>query len=225
MIFSWCCNELFIVGHIIIVTTAIWLAYIHSKTALTAVISLCIFLANLFVLKEIGLFGLCITPTDAFTAGAGIGLGLLQYKWSRQAAIETLYITFACAALMALLAQWHLWFIPVTHDLMQAHYVAILSPAPRLIIASLISYACCQLVEISMLTFLRRSATFLPFELQGFIAMAIASVVDTIMFSYLGLFGLVSHISHIIIVSYIVKLITAAVGYFLVAILRKIQPR
>ncbi|MCL4380279.1 queuosine precursor transporter [Candidatus Dependentiae bacterium] len=218
------CNELIIVLHSILITTTVWLAFHYGKSALIALISLLIVLANVLILKEIAVVGLCITATDALSIGAGIGLSLLQYRWGREVALQGIIISFGCAVAAGCLTQLHIWYLPTLQDTAHAPYAAIFSMVPQIIAASLLSYVCCQLIELRILALLRTHATALPFELQGWIAVCVSATVDTVLFSLLALYGIVSNIMHIIVVSLIVKLITAAIGYCLIAMLRKLSP-
>src|SRR3954464_3708856 len=70
-----------------------------ARDELVAIISLCGILANLFVLKQITLFHLEVTASDAFMISGIIGLNLIQEYYGRPAtrrAILTAYVSVIC---------------------------------------------------------------------------------------------------------------------------------
>lgn len=213
-------NELLLVIQTSIIVVGVWAAYLYGLQALTALITLYVVLANFLVVKQICLASMCITATDAYAIGAGIGLSLLQYRWSRKEALQAIAISFGVSCLVTVLTQLHLLFTPTPADWAHEHYMAVLSTTPRIVVASLISYLCCQLIETTMLAILR-AKTRLPFEIQGWFSVIVSSAVDTVLFSTLGLYGLVENLTHIIVISYMVKLAAACLGYVLIALLRQ----
>ena len=67
----------------IIISLFTVLALKISKETLVAMISIYCILANLFVLKQISLFGYHPTASDAFSVGAILGLNLLQEYYGK----------------------------------------------------------------------------------------------------------------------------------------------
>lgn len=213
-------NELLLIIQTTIIVLGAWAAYLYGLRALTALITLYVVLANFLVVKQICVASMCITATDAYAIGAGIGLSLLQFRWSRKEALQAIAISFAASCLVTVLTQLHLLFTPTAGDWAHIHYAAVLSTTPRIVAASLISYLCCQLIETSLLAILR-AKTRLPFEIQGWFSVIVSSAVDTVLFSILGLYGLVENLTHIIVISYAVKLAAACLGYVLIAVLNR----
>lgn len=76
-----------------------WYFCIQGKGALTTWIALVSLMANLFVLKQIDLFGFNATASDVFAVGSLLGLNLLQEKFGREAAQRAIWVSFSALIL------------------------------------------------------------------------------------------------------------------------------
>lgn len=200
-------NELIFLIHIFTVSAAVLVALRLGKEALICLIGLSCILANLFVCKQITLFGFTPTASDAVAVSAALGLNVLQEYFGKKAAQFAIWTSFAGCIFYTLLSLIHLAYEPTAFDMTQGHYYAILSPAPRLIIASLISYFISQQTDYRIFGLLKDRMAYLPFYMRSFISAALSQLVDTISFSFLGLYGIMENMLHVIIISYLIKLV------------------
>lgn len=178
-----------------------------GREALCALIITQTILANLFVSKQIMFLQFHITPTDAFTLGAVIALNLMQEYYGPKAARSTLWISFATTLFFNIMAQLHLWYIPSIYDTSNPHFMAILYNSPRIIAASLTAYLLSQNIEYSLYAFFKRKYGSKNIFIRSALATFPAQLCDTLIFSLLGLYGIVERIDHIILVSYMIKVI------------------
>jgi uncharacterized integral membrane protein (TIGR00697 family) len=200
-------NELlFLLQNLIIGSTTL-LASRISAIALTSYIALMGVLANLFVLKQITLFNLTVTATDAFMIGAVFGLNLLQEYYGKRVAWQAIWIGFAASIFFAICAYLHLAFIPAPVDAMHTHYYVILHNTPRIILASLTAYAVSQTLEYLLYGWLKKRYSKEHILLRSNCSMIVAQLADTVIFSFAGLYGIVDNIFHIMLISYCVKLL------------------
>lgn len=160
---------------------------------------------NLFVLKQISLFGWDVTSSDALAVGYLLGLNLIQEFFGKKLARRTVWITFFVASGFALLSQIHLCYLPNTHDLSNPHFTFLLSPTPRLLIASLSTFVIVQVVDLAFFGFLREKTGGKFLTLRTIAALIFSQTLDTVLFSFLGLYGLVFSVGHIIFLSLCVK--------------------
>jgi queuosine precursor transporter len=200
-------NELIFLFHSITMSLIALIALHHGKEALTAFVAISCILANIFVIKQITIFGMSATPTDAFMIGAIMGTNLLGEYFGRKAAKKALWISFAAAGFFCLLAQLHLLYTPNIYDTSTIHFQAILHNTPRIIIASLISYFLSQSIEYRLYALLKRYFHGNYIAARNFGTMAFSQLFDTIIFSFLGLYGIIHNVTHIIVISYSIKLI------------------
>lgn len=87
-------NELFLLIHTLIISIAALIALKLGKHCLIAFIAAQSILANLFVVKQITLFGFNGTASDAFMIGSIFGLHLLQEYYGTKEAQNSVKISF-----------------------------------------------------------------------------------------------------------------------------------
>jgi len=199
-------NELYFLLHSLIIGTAALISLRLGQQALIAFVVLCSILANLFVLKQIILFGFDATCSDAYTVGAVFGLNLLQEYFGRPITQTTIWISSFLLIFYTIVCQLHLLYIPSVYDTMQEHYLPILQFMPRIAIASFIVSFLVQQCDSFLYGILKNYFNGRFLTIRNYISIGVCQLFDTILFSFLGLYGLVHNIWHIIFVSYCVKL-------------------
>lgn len=221
-------NELIFLLYILFVSSASLFALRHGKELLISLICLQCVLVNLFVTKEITLFGLTATASDALGVGASLCLNLLQEYYGRSVAQKTIWLSFFCVAFYIVASLMHVSFIPAITDVSQSHFIALLSPMPRIVIASMIVYLITQHLECHLYAFFCKKFNNRRFVIRNYSSVAITQLVDTILFSFLGLYRLnssfntISVIIDIIIVSYMIKLIVLFIAAPFLAVSKKL---
>lgn len=178
-----------------------------GREALITWIALQAILANLFVLKQMEFFGFTITCSDLFAVGGILGLNLLQEFFGPQSAKQATRICFLCMLIFALMSQMHLLYHPSPMDTAQLSYQTLLSPAPRLLIASLLTFLIVQQLDLRLFAKLRLRLSHWPLWLRNGTTLTLSQGLDTLLFSSLGLYGLVTHLSDIILMSFCIKLL------------------
>lgn len=200
-------NEiLFFIQTILIVVFALG-ALKLGKSALTAWVAIQALIANLFVLKQITLFGFDVTASDAYVIGSLLGLNFLQEFFSKEEATKATWVCFFFMFFFTVISQLHLYYQPSVHDLTQSAFVTLLSPSPRLLMASMGVFFVVQQFDVRFFAFLKTAMPNSSFALRAAIALIISQLLDTLLFSFAGLYGIVVSLIDIIIISYLVKLV------------------
>ena len=200
-------NEaLFIIQIFLIVGFAL-IAVKLGKEALIAWVAIQALIANLFVLKQITLFGLDVTASDAFAIGSLLGLNLIQEYFNKEEAAKTTWICFFFMLFFTLASQLHLLYHPSSFDTTQQAYFTILSPSPRLLIASMSVFFIIQQFDIRFFAFIKNLLPQTSFAFRAGIALIISQLLDTFFFSFAGLYGLVASVVDIMIFSFLIKVI------------------
>lgn len=200
-------NESIFFLEVFLILSFAFLALKLGKQALTAWVAAQALIANLFVLKQINLFGLDVTATDAFAIGSLLGLNLLQEHHGKEEATKATWICFFFMFFFAIVSQLHLIYQPSFHDTSQHAYQSILSASPRLLIASMSVFFIVQRMDIRLFEFLKNKWPNANFSTRATSSMVISQLLDTILFSYFGLYGIVASVFNIIIISFLIKLI------------------
>lgn len=181
-----------------VIGAGIWAARMGKE----ALVSLCVLLsvfANFFVLKQTTLLGWNVTCSDAFAIGSIFGLNLLQQAYGQEVAKRTIWISFFGMVFFALMSQIHLLYLPSSYDVSHGHFAALLSVTPRLLVASLVTFFIVQQLDVRLFRMLAK----VKFRMT--ISLLISQALDTVLFSLLGLYGVVEELGSIIVVSYLVK--------------------
>jgi len=200
-------NELIFFSHISILFLSLLGALRIGKEALIGLICVLVVLMNMFVLKQINLFGLSVTATDAFAVAVTLGLNMLQEYYGLKLTQKTIWISFYVSIVVLVLSKVHLLYIPSNFDTYQPHFVAILTIMPRIVLASLITYLIVMQADALLYNwFKQRMSDYVV--LRNYISISISQFLDTILFSVLGLWGVVPSLTHIILFSYSIKVIT-----------------
>ncbi len=218
-------NELIFLLQTIIITIFALGSLALGRSALVAFVCLCCIIANLFVVKQITLFAFTATCSDAFTVGAVLGLNLLQEYFGKEIAKKTIWINFFLLIFYTLISQIHLLYLPNSADTAHEHFVPLLSLMPRIALASLAVYLFTQIIDYYLYGILKKAFSGKYIILRNYISIAFCQLLDTILFSFLGLYGIIEEIWQVIIISYIIKLISIIIATPFVGLSQKIYAK
>lgn len=203
-------NLLILIFHLLVVGSCTLLALRKGAIILVAWIALQSILANLFVLKQISLFGANITCSDAFAIGSIFGLNLLREYVGKEWATLALKTSIWLMLFFAAMSQLHLLYIPSSYDSSHDAYQTLLSASPRLILASLLTFYAVQTLELRLFAYLKHRLPTLPFVIRNITSTTLCQALDTALFSFLGLYGLISCLTSVMLMSFLTKLLIIA---------------
>lgn len=199
-------NELIFILYLATLIFFTTCSLVLGKSALISLIALEWVLANLFVTKQITLVGWNATASDALAVGATLALNLLQEEYGKETARKAIVVSFMCLLFYTLISLLHILYLPSPSDRTHEHFKAILAPMPRLIIASLITFLVVQYTEYRIYGFFATLFKKRFFLLRNYLSVSVTQGIDTLLFSFLGLYGLIDQIGHIVFISYLLKL-------------------
>lgn len=162
---------------------------------------------NVFVLKQITLFTLDVTATDSIAVSYILGLNVLQeYFGSSAARRHALLAIFVCAGFL-MISSFHLLFTPNAYDFSSESYQIIFCCMPRLVIASFTSFFLVQFSDIAIFSWVRKKFAGRLFFMRMLICAGMAQALDTVIFTFLGLYGIIHNVWHVILISLIFKIL------------------
>jgi len=199
-------NELIFLFHVIIVSLSAIAALYFGKEALVGIIGLLAVLANLFVVKQITLFGFNVTCGDVYIVGAVFALSLLQEYFGKKIALKAVWISFFMAALYVVMSQLQILYVPNVFDAMHQHFVPILTYMPRILMASIVALLVGQysLLGTNIVLKIVLKSSFI---VRNTIALICSQALDTVVFGFLGLYGIVNSVPQVILFSFIIKVV------------------
>lgn len=198
-------NELIFVLQILMMVGALFWA---SKLGKEALIVLCVLLsvfANFFVLKQILIAGWNVTCSDAFAIGNIFGLNMIAQAYGRDVAKKTIWISFFGMLFFAAFSQVHLFFTPSPSDISHPHFKFLLNLTPRLLIASLATFFIVQQFDVRLYGFFQKKFSRFSWQARSTLCLFLSQALDTVLFSFLGLYGMFQELTSMIIVSYLIK--------------------
>ncbi|MGA9530317.1 MAG: queuosine precursor transporter [Candidatus Babeliales bacterium] len=216
-------NELiFIINTCLIGLTALGCLRMGSHALTTFIATQCI-LANLFVIQQISLLHYNATCADPFTIGSVLSLNLLQEYYGRHKARHAIWISFfmlifyACSCLIVLA------YLPHAFDTAHPHFFTLLNHMPRITLASLFAYITVQHTESFLYALLNHLFRGRYLVLRNCISISVCQLIDTILFSFLGLYGIVHSLHEIITTSYFIKIGALLLSIPFIAFSRRIK--
>ncbi len=211
-------NELIFLGYVLCVSTASLIALRLGKEGLTALFCVQAVLLNLFVTKLITLFGFTATASDALAVGITLSLNLLQEYYQKSAVQKAIWIGFFSSLFYTALTLFHGAYVSAPTDIASACFQLLLAPMPRIVLASLGVYLLVQHIGAALYGYLKQIWHTRFFVARNYGTLAFTQLIDTVLFSFLGLYGInesfssISTLFDIIIVSYIIKLVVIIIA-------------
>lgn len=217
-------NEILFFSHLFIVMLFVLTSLKMGKEAIIASISLQAILANLFVIKQITWFGWEITCSDVFAIGSIFSLNLLREYFGLELAKKAIWISFFSMVFFTTMSQMHLLYQPSLFDTTHTAFSKILTSTPRLLLASLVTFIVVQWLDIRLFSFFQTRFA-IPFWMRNGLCVTITQLLDTVLFSVLGLLSLVVCLTDIIVISYFVKIVIIALLSPLTACVKWLIPQ
>lgn len=198
-------NHLIFIAHSIVIGASTLFFGWLGNAALTSYISLLFVLTNIFVIKQIELCNYAVTGADAYIIGISFGINLLQEIWGKKTAQKAIFTSFACCLIYLIMGYFQTWYIPAPYDTSHEHFIYLMHNSLRIMIASFISYLMVQYFDTITYGYLKTKTNGKYFIARNYVSMLSSQLFDTLIFSFLGLYGIMHNITHIIIVSYGIK--------------------
>lgn len=217
-------NEALFLIHVAIVMGFGLAALKMGKLTLTSWITLQLVFANLFVIKQMCFFSFHVTCSEVFTIGSIFGLNLLRQYFGKEAVKEAVWSCFFTMIFFVAMANLHLLYQPSPFDTGHEAFEKILSSSSRLLFASLGVFVLVQQIEVRFFSYLKEKCSLIPLTLRNAISTSSTQLLDTFLFSVLGLWGLVANLFDIILISFSLKIMIIALMSPLIHFSKRFAP-
>ncbi|MBS1271729.1 MAG: Queuosine precursor transporter [Candidatus Marinimicrobia bacterium] len=185
----------------------------NGKVWLYAYVGIAIVLANIFVTKQIILFGLSATGGNVMYGTIFLATDLLSEHYGKYYARKAVFIGFFAALVYLVMSQFITAFHPAEYDTVQLGMESIFGFAPRIILASLIAYLASQLHDVWFFHFIKTKTQGKMLWLRNNASTWVSQLIDSVTFSLVAFVGTFewSVIFQIIITTYLLKVLIAAI--------------
>lgn len=201
-------NEILFLLQTVFIAGSVLGALALGKEALVALISAIFLVANLFVIKQITLFGFDVTATDVYIIGAVLAFNLLQEFYGKRIAKKTIWISFFISLIFVILSKVHLLYVPNSHDFVHGSFEKILCFLPRIVFASFVAHVFSQYVRLFLYGRLQKLAGGRFLVSRNIVITVVEQLLDTVIFGFIGLYGVVHALTNVFLISFLVKMIT-----------------
>ncbi|CAN5120595.1 queuosine precursor transporter [soil metagenome] len=200
-------NEIIFCIHLLCIGVATLALLRFGLPGLVSFLCMQAIIANLFVLKQINLLGLNATSADVYIVGSVLTLNLIQEFYGKLEARKAIWISFALLVFYTIVSQIQIAYTPSHSDFAHDAYQLLLSFMPRITIASMVVYLIVQYFDTFFYGLLRRFTGGGHLTARNMISIFVSQLLDTVLFSILGLYGIVENIAQIMIVSFTIKMV------------------
>ena len=219
-------NEILFILWTIIVVSVVLAAFRTGKAALYGVIGVYIVLANIFVAKQITLFGLAATGGNSLYGAIFLATDLLNEYWGKREARRAVLFGWCCAFFFLVSTRAFLSFGPSGDDFVDPAMRTMFSLTPRIVIASLIAYIVSQTHDIFAYHMWKKRTAGRYLWLRNNASTWVSQLIDSTMFTsiaFLGVFppGVVLQIA---LTTYLLKVIVAVLDTPFLYLSRRLLP-
>ena len=196
-------NEWLFIAHVLAVSLSVLWGLWYSYGALLAVLGIQLVLANLFVAKQIMLFGIETTCSEVFIVGGMYGISLMRVYYNPQVCQRAIYTIFGALSLFVVLVQFNLAYGGIDLEF-SSGLATICSSSGRLLIASVCAYIISERTHLFFCSLLDKNTESMVWQIAAIIG---GQLIDSIVFGCIGLYGVVNNLVSVILFSVVVKII------------------
>mgnify|MGYP001388483573 CR=1 FL=1 len=143
-------------------------------------------------------------------------LNRTQELHGKKAALNCLYASFMALFTFNVAVSMQSLIIPSQLDMVSDSLKIVFSALQRVTLASLFSYWLSQRIDVYLYHLLRKREVS-QYQASA-LSVSMSQFFDTICFSFLGLYGIVANIWHVIFFSYAIKVIFVLISYGLCSV-------
>ena len=220
-------NSLLWVGFILLDLGLVILIYrFFGKTGLYVVIVASIITANIQVVKTVEIFGFVATLGNVLYGSIFFATDILSEVYGRKAARRGVWLGFIGMLLMALWMQIGLRFIPHASDFAQGSLSTIFDLMPRIAAGSMVAYLVSQHHDIWAFLYWKKRTRGRFLWLRNNASTMVSQAIDSAIFCSIALWGLydTNVWLQILVSTYVMKLIVAAIDTPFLYLAKKIRP-
>lgn len=220
-------NSLLWIGFILLDLGLVTLIYrFFGKTGLYVVIVASIITANIQVVKTVEIFGFVATLGNVLYGSIFFATDILSEVYGKKAARRGVWLGFIGMLLMTLWMQLGLKFIPHVSDFAQGSLSTIFDLMPRIAAGSMVAYVVSQHHDIWAFLYWKKRTKGRLLWLRNNASTMVSQAIDSAIFCSIALWGLYDTNTwlQILVSTYVMKLIVAAVDTPFLYLAKKIRP-
>lgn len=188
---------------------AVLLACRMGYAFLVGLIGAQVVLMNLFVLKQMELFGLAVTGGNVLYASIFLTTDMISEHFGKREAHRAVWLGFGVSAFFVIMSQLILLYRPGAEDFAQGAMTTLFSLTPRIVFASMLAYLVSQHLDVRLFEKIGHLTRGRWLWLRNNLSTGTSQLVDTVIFTLVAFWGILPHLVDIMLFTYIVKIIVA----------------
>jgi queuosine precursor transporter len=200
-------------------------AFRLGKTWVIGMIAVNAVLMNIFVIKGMYLFGLAATGGNVLYASIFLGTDLLSEHYGSKEARQAVMTGFLASLFFIVMSQFILKFTPADYDFAQGALKTILTLTPRIVAGSMIAYLISQNLDVWLFHRIKEKTHGKYLWLRNNGSTWVSQAIDSVVFTLIAFWGVFPDIWQIILFTYIIKIIVAAVDTPFLYLSKKLLPK
>ncbi|MFH0882844.1 MAG: queuosine precursor transporter [bacterium] len=206
-------NALLFFGWTLVVIAGVLGAFrFFGRAGVYGVLAIYIILANIFVVKQITLFGIAATGGNSLYGALFLATDLISEYWGKKEAQKAVWFGWFAAFTFLVATQVFILFIPSGDDFADEPMRRLFALTPRIVAASLIAYLISQTHDVFAYHMWMRRTQGRHLWLRNNASTWVSQLIDSAVFSsiaFLGVFPL-NTVIQIFASTYLLKVIVAA---------------
>lgn len=204
-------NDIIFVLQILVGLTFILIAFRIGFHWLLALIAVMAVLMNIFVLKQMTLFGLETTGGNVLYASIFLGTDLICEHVGSKKARQAVWLGFFASLFFLVMSQFIIWYTPsligdgqFLHDTLSV----IFGFAPQILFGSMLAFLVSQHLDIFIFNWIKKKTGEKYLWLRNNGSTLISQLVDSLIFTFVGLWGIVANVENfwqLVLFTYIIK--------------------
>jgi len=188
-------------------------AFRMGRKWLIALVAVNVVLMNIFVLKQMNLFGMAATGGNVLYASVFLATDLLAEHYGKKQAFKAVQVGFFASIVFLIMTQFVLKFSPSEWDFAQGSFETLFTLSPRIVAASMFTYLISQNLDIFLFHKIKEKTGGRLLWLRNNGSTFVSQFVDSTIFTLLAFYGVPGFeaIWSIILFTWIIKIIVAAI--------------
>ena len=204
-------NELWFFSQTLISLFFTLIAFRLGYTFLIGLISAQVVLMNVFVVKQLTLFGLAVTGGNVLYASIFLGTDIIAEHYGRDKAYEAVRIGFGVSIFFLIMSQFILSYIPNEYDIAQPSFKILFSLTPRIVLGSMAAYLISQHIDVFLFHKIKQKTGGKWIWLRNNGSTFCSQLLDSVTFTLIAFGGVYHNIIELILTTYVIKIVVAAI--------------
>ncbi|MBU1992757.1 MAG: queuosine precursor transporter [Patescibacteria group bacterium] len=180
-------DVLFIIQTLVSLCIALF-AFKMGRIWLIALIAVYAVMMNVFVVKQMTLFGLDVTGGNVLYATIFLSTDLLAEHFGKKEALKAVKVGFFASLVFLVMSQIVMMYVPNSFDFAQSSFATLFTLTPRIVLGSLLAYIVSQHLDVYLFEWIKGKTKGKFLWLRNNASTWISQAVDTVIFTFVGLY-------------------------------------